>query len=42
MKLPIKKLQDYKVGNNVLPLHTNMDADHSGISYRFRRYKNWL
>ena len=39
MKLTIKKLRDYKVGNDVFPLQKNMDADHGGIPHRFRRYK---
>ena len=39
MKLPIEKLRDHKVSDNVLSLHTNMDADHGGRSYRFQRYK---
>ena len=35
----VAKLRDYKVGENVLYLHTNMDAGHGGKSGRFRRYK---
>ena len=34
----VAKLRDYKVGENVLYLHTNMDAGHGGKSGRFRRY----
>ena len=35
----VAKLRDHKVGENVLLLHTNMDAGHGGKSGRFRRYK---
>ena len=35
----VAKLREYKVGENVLYLHTNMDAGHGGKSGRFRRYK---
>jgi oligopeptidase B len=35
----VAKLRDYKVGENILYLHTNMDAGHGGKSGRFRRYK---
>ena len=35
----VAKLRDYKVGENVLYLYTNMDAGHGGKSGRFRRYK---
>ena len=35
----VAKLRDNKVGENVLYLHTNMDAGHGGKSGRFRRYK---
>jgi len=35
----VAKLRDYKVGENVLYLHTNMDAGHGGKSGRFLRYK---
>jgi oligopeptidase B len=34
----VAKLRNYKVGENVLYLHTNMDAGHGGKSGRFRRY----
>jgi oligopeptidase B len=33
------KLRDLKTDNNLLLLHTNMEAGHSGTSGRFRRYK---
>jgi oligopeptidase B len=35
----VAKLREYKVGENVLYLHTNMDAGHGGKSGRFLRYK---
>jgi oligopeptidase B len=35
----VAKLRELKTDNNLLLLHTNMDAGHSGISGRFRRYK---
>jgi len=35
----VAKLRDYKIGENVLYLYTNMDAGHGGKSGRFRRYK---
>jgi oligopeptidase B len=33
------KLRDLKTDNNLLLLHTNMEAGHGGTSGRFRRYK---
>lgn len=35
----VAKLRELKTDNNILLLDTNMDAGHSGISGRFRRYK---
>lgn len=35
----VAKLRDLKTDNNILLLHTNMEAGHSGTSGRFRRYK---
>lgn len=35
----VAKLRDLKTDNNLLLLHTNMEAGHSGVSGRFRRYK---
>ncbi|MCP3932223.1 MAG: S9 family peptidase [Bacteroidetes bacterium] len=35
----VAKLREYKTGNNVLLMHTNMEAGHGGASGRFRRYK---
>lgn len=35
----VAKLRDYKTNNNLLLLHTNMDAGHGGASGRFERYK---
>jgi oligopeptidase B len=35
----VAKLRDLKTDNNLLLLHTNMEAGHSGTSGRFRRYK---
>jgi len=35
----VAKLRDMKTGENVLLLHTNMDAGHGGASGRFRRHK---
>jgi oligopeptidase B len=35
----VAKLRELKTDKNLLLLHTNMDAGHSGISGRFRRYK---
>jgi oligopeptidase B len=35
----VAKLRDYKTDNNLLLLHTNMDAGHGGSSGRFQRYK---
>ncbi len=35
----IAKLRDLKVGNNLLLMHTNMEAGHGGASGRFKRYK---
>jgi oligopeptidase B len=35
----VAKLRELKTDNNLLLLHTNMDAGHSGSSGRFRRFK---
>ncbi len=35
----VAKLRDMKTDNNILLLHTNMDAGHGGASGRFRRHK---
>jgi oligopeptidase B len=35
----VAKLRDTKKDNNLLLLHTNMEAGHGGASGRFRRYK---
>lgn len=35
----VAKLRILKTDNNILLLHTNMEAGHSGVSGRFRRYK---
>ncbi len=35
----VAKLRDMKTDNNLLLLHTNMDAGHGGASGRFERYK---
>jgi oligopeptidase B len=35
----VAKLRTLKTGNNLLLLHTNMDAGHGGASGRFKRYK---
>lgn len=35
----VAKLRDYKTGNNLLLLHTNMDAGHGGASGRFEALK---
>jgi oligopeptidase B len=35
----VAKLRELKTDNNLLLLHTNMDAGHSGTSGRFRRHK---
>lgn len=35
----VAKLRDYKTGNNILLLHTNMDAGHGGASGRFEALK---
>jgi len=35
----VAKLRELKTDNNILLLHTNMDAGHGGQSGRFRRYK---
>jgi len=35
----VAKLRDKKTDNNMLLLHTNMEAGHGGASGRFRRYK---
>jgi oligopeptidase B len=35
----VAKLRDFKTDNNLLLLHTNMEAGHSGNSGRYRRYK---
>jgi oligopeptidase B len=35
----VAKLREMKTDNNMLLLHTNMDAGHSGASGRFRKFK---
>lgn len=35
----VAKLREYKKGDNILLLHTNMSAGHGGASGRFERYK---
>lgn len=35
----LAKLRDKKTDNNILLMHTNMDAGHGGASGRFERYK---
>ncbi len=35
----VAKLREYKTGNNLLLLHTNMDTGHSGSSGRYEKYK---
>ena len=35
----IAKLRDLKQDNNLLLLHTEMEAGHGGASGRFKRYK---
>jgi oligopeptidase B len=35
----VAKLRDVKTDDNLLILHTNMDAGHGGASGRFRQYK---
>ncbi|MCH2023890.1 MAG: S9 family peptidase [Saprospiraceae bacterium] len=35
----IAKLRDYKTDDNLLIMHTNMEAGHGGASGRFKRYK---
>ena len=35
----VAKLRSIKAGENILYLHTNMDAGHGGKSGRFRRYR---
>lgn len=35
----IAKLRDYKTDDNVLMMHTNMDAGHGGASGRFKKHK---
>jgi len=35
----VAKLRDLKTDNNILLLHTNMEAGHGGVSGRFRRYR---
>ncbi len=35
----VAKLREYKTGNNILLLHTNMDAGHGGASGRFEALK---
>ena len=35
----VAKLRDFKKGNNVLLLHTNMDTGHSGASGRFEKFR---
>ncbi len=35
----VAKLRDYKTGNNILFLHTNMEAGHGGASGRFNALK---
>jgi oligopeptidase B len=34
----VAKLRALKTDNNILLLHTNMEAGHGGVSGRFRRY----
>lgn len=36
----VAKLRDKKTDDNILMLHTNMEAGHGGASGRFRRYKD--
>jgi oligopeptidase B len=35
----VAKLRALKTDDNILLLHTNMEAGHGGVSGRFRRYK---
>lgn len=35
----VAKLREYKIGDNILLLHTNMDAGHGGASGRFERLR---
>lgn len=35
----VAKLRDYKTDNNLLLMHTNMEAGHGGASGRFKRYE---
>jgi len=35
----VAKLRELKTDDNILLLHTNMEAGHGGVSGRFRRYK---
>ncbi|MFP4366907.1 MAG: prolyl oligopeptidase family serine peptidase, partial [Bacteroidales bacterium] len=35
----VAKLRDYKIGDNLLLLHTNMDAGHGGAAGRYQRYR---
>jgi oligopeptidase B len=35
----VAKLREYKTDNNLLLLHTNMDAGHGGASGRYKQYK---
>src|SRR5690606_2242256 len=35
----VAKLRDYKIDDNLLLLHTNMEAGHGGASGRFQRYR---
>ncbi|MEN7549407.1 S9 family peptidase [Rapidithrix thailandica] len=35
----VAKLREYKTDHNLLLMHTNMEAGHSGASGRFKRYK---
>jgi len=37
----IAKLRDYKTDDNLLLMHTNMEAGHGGASGRFKRYKEF-